>query len=147
MWPEVKRKGAIVDERIDAVGKRIEVDRYECVRIRSATDDRPQAEVDGIGRGARHDDVGSSLSQQITQSEPYLKHCISFVEVRRARSAGRRMTRIDCDREAAQRIRTVGNSGRTPHPKSETSVLPQCQVSVRGAIQVDRVAYAVLFRG
>src|SRR4051794_23263406 len=100
MWPEVKRKGAIIDERIYAVGKCIEVDRYERMRIRSAADDRPQAEVDRIRRGASHDDVGSGLGEQIAQPEPYLQHSVAFVQSRRSRRARGRMTGINGYREA-----------------------------------------------
>ena len=46
MRPKIKRERPVVDKRIDAVGKCVEVNRDERMRVGAATDDRTQPEID-----------------------------------------------------------------------------------------------------
>src|SRR5438105_13873114 len=103
MRPEIKRQGPVVDKWIDPIGKRIEVNRDEGVRIGAAADDRTQSQFDGVRRRARHHDVGSALHQKLADSEADLQHRVAFVESRWTGGASGWMSRIDRNGQAAKR--------------------------------------------
>src|SRR2546423_8020529 len=104
MRPEVECQGPIIHEWIHPVGKSVQMNRDESVRVGASADDRTEPKLHGIRCCASHHYAGAGLRQKIAQPETHLKHGIALVETGGPRRASGRMTRINCNGETAKRV-------------------------------------------
>src|SRR2546423_59565 len=117
------------------------MDRHECMCVGPSTDYRAQTQVNRIRCRAGHHHVRAALGKHIPQTQANLKYGVCLIKASRARFSCRWMSWIDGNCQTTQRICRIRDSRRASNAELQCSILPEREVAVGRAIQVDRIAY------